>query len=560
MKYIFKYKLLSLVLIAIGVVSCEDDFLDTKLDTHKTPEAAETDRGTLWTFANAFYAPMTYGFSVIDGNLFAAASDEAQQTLSAANITYFNNGTINENVNPISNLYKNYYEGIRAANFYIEYSENGKELLALNRDTITDVVNYQKDLRFLKWYRAEAHIAKAYYYTELLKMYGGVPIIDSTFKQGEKENIPRSSFDEVVKYVVNQVDTYKDSLQVNWKTSDFSDQDGRFTLGVALAIKSRVLLLAASPLNNPDGNIAKWQQAAAAANELISSPLLDYNLDTGGYYEYFIGNNSLNSNETILAIRRDANNQIEALNYPITTPGGNSGVTPSHNLVAAYEYIDDPDPAHPYANRDPRLQASIVTNGSNWNGREIDQSLGGTDDMNIPNTSKTGYYLKKFLTDNVNLVQGSTVQNQWVEYRYAEVLLNYAEAMNEAYGPDAIPAGYTISAREAIQMVRNRASVDLPEITASSISDFREVVKHERRIELAFEGHRYWDLIRWRDAEEVLNQPIKGVVVSKSEEGVYSYQVLDVANRKFLERNYKLPFTRSEIINSEGAIIQNEGY
>ncbi|MEJ4087703.1 RagB/SusD family nutrient uptake outer membrane protein [Galbibacter orientalis] len=560
MKYIYKYKVLFLGLITFGVISCEDDFLDTKLDTFKTPEAAATDRGTLWTFANAFYAPMTYGYSVIDGNLFAAASDEAQQTLSAANCTYFNNGTINENVNPIGNLYENYYEGIRAANFFLEYAENGEELIALNRDTITDVVNYQKDLQFLKWYRAEAHIARAYYYTELLKMYGGIPIIESTFEQGEAANIPRSSYEEVVQYIVNEIDTYKDSLQVNWKTSDFSDQDGRFTLGAALGIKSRALLYAASPLNNTQGDTEKWKLAAAAANELITSPLLNYTLDNGGYYNYFTGNTSLNSAETIFAIRRNANNQIEALNYPITTPGGNSGITPSHNLVAAYEYISSPDPANPYANRDPRLQASVVTNGSSWNGREIDQSPGGTDDMNIPNTSKTGYYLKKFLTDNVNLVQGSTVQNQWVDYRYAEVLLNYAEAMNEAYGPEIVPAGYVMSARDAVQMIRDRASVDLPAITGSSIAQFREVIKHERRIELAFEGHRYWDLLRWLDAEIVLNQPIEGVVVNKTAEGQYTYQVLNVASRKFLKRNYRLPFARSEIVNTDGVITQNEGY
>ena len=94
-----------LVLIIL-CTACEEEFLDTKIDTFKTPEAAASDRETLWTFGNAFYAPMTYGFSVIDNNLFAAASDEAQQTSYSANVNYFNNGTINENINPISYLYK----------------------------------------------------------------------------------------------------------------------------------------------------------------------------------------------------------------------------------------------------------------------------------------------------------------------------------------------------------------------------------------------------------------------------------------------------------------------
>ena len=152
------------------------------------------------------------------------------------------------------------------------------------------------------------------------------------------------------------------------------------------------------------------------------------------------------------------------------------------------------------------------------------------------------------------------MQNQWVEYRYAEILLNYAEAMNEAYGPDVVPAGYALSARQALEMIRDRASAQLPDITAVSVEAFRDVVKHERRIELAFEGHRYWDLLRWKDAETVLNQPVEGVKVSKTGSGNYVYQVIDVADRRFNERNYRLPFSRAEIVNSGGTIIQNDGY
>ena len=557
LKYKYKFALIAIVILAS--FGCEKDFLDTKLDTNKTPEAAATDRGTLWTFGNAFYAPMTYGFNVIDGNLFAAASDEAQQTAASASVNYFNKGTINENVNPVSYLYKNYYEGIRAANFFLEYSENGMELLALNRDTITDAVNYHKDIQFLKWYKAEAHIARAYYYAELIKMYGGVPIIETTLKNAPGQPVGRSTYDDVVEYIVDEVDNYKDQLQVNWKTSGYADQDGRFSLGAALAIKARVLLYAASPLHNPDNSQAKWERAAVAAYQVMTTEGLSYSLD-GGYGNYFTGNTSLNSDETILAVRRNANNLIEVANYPISTPGGESGVTPTENLVADYEYIGAVDPGDPYKNRDPRLSASIVTNGSNWNGREIDQSAGGSDDLTKPNTSKTGYYLKKFLTDNLNLVQGATVQNQWVVYRYGEVLLNYAEAMNEVSGPEAIPAGFTLSAKDALQMVRDRASTSLPAITASSVDGFRQVIKHERKIELAFEDHRYWDLLRWKDAESVLNEPVKGVKVLKNSEGIYSYQVADVADRVFNSRNYYLPFTRSEVVNSNGAITQNGGY
>ncbi len=550
-----------LVAAVILTSGCSKDFLDTKIDTQETPEAAATDRGTLWVFANAFYSPMTNGYTILDNNLLAAATDEAQQTATSSNANYFNQGTINANVNPLSYLYKNYYDGIRAANFFLDYSKKGRQLLALNRDTITDVVNYNKDIQSLAWYKAEAHIAKAYYYAELIKMYGGVPIIEKTLQQATDMYVPKSTYEQLVDYIVSEIDNNKAALQVNWKTSSYTNQDGRFSLGSALAIKARVLLYAASPLHNSTNDVVKWQKAASASNDLLNTTGLNYVLDVAnGYRNYFLGANPLNSNETILAIRRAANNTIEALNYPITTPGGNSGVTPSENLVSDYEYIGVIDPIDPYKNRDPRLAASIVTNGSTWNSRVIDQSAGGTDDAAKANTSNTGYYLKKFLTDNVNLIQGATVQNQWVAYRYAEVLLNYAEAMNEAFGADVTPVGYTLTARQALKKVRDRASISLPIVSVVAVPGFRAAVKHERRIELAFEDHRYWDLLRWKDAESVLNQPIKGVKIAKVVSGAFGYQVADVASRKFLSRNYYFPFAQSEVVNSKGTLVQNTGY
>jgi len=532
--------------------------LETSIDTNTTPETVATDRSSLWNFANAYYSPMTYGYSVLDNNIFAAATDEAQQTSVSANVNYFNQGTINSSTNPLSYLYKNYYEGIRAANFFLEYAKNGEALLKMNRDTLTDVTNYKKDKDFLKWYRAEAHVAKAFYYGELIKMYGDVPIVELTLDKADNAKVVKTSYDQVVAYIVNEIDSYKKDLVVSWKASSYTDQDGRFTLGSALAIKARVLLYAASPLHNPTNDLDKWKLAADAAYDVIKNKGFGYSLHTD-YRKYFLGKASLTSAETILAIRRGVNNDIEARNYPIATAGGGSGVTPSQNLVADYEYTGTPDAAYPYKNRDPRLDGSVVTNGSTWNTRTIDEAPGGSDDMTKANASRTGYYLKKFLTDNVNLTQGSTVQNQWVAFRYGEVLLNYAEAMNEAYGPD-VNGGNTLTARQALNLVRNRASTSLPAVTATTILDFRTVLKHERKIELAFEDHRYWDLLRWKDAKTVLNQPIQGVKVTKNTSGIFVYEVVNVTTRTFNDRNYYLPFMRSEIENSKGTLIQNEGY
>ncbi|MBR6882578.1 MAG: RagB/SusD family nutrient uptake outer membrane protein [Bacteroidales bacterium] len=552
-----KTRYIILACAAVLAVSC-DKFLDTSLDLNATGETVQTNRGTIWSFANAFYSPIIYGYGVLDGNLFAAASDEAQQTAASSNALYFNKGILNSSVNPLWTYYNNCYEGIRAANYFLDYVADGKgqALLEMNRNLVTDAVNYARDMASLNWYIAEAHVARAYYYAELIKMYGGVPIVEMTQEQSGGELIGRSSYDACVEYIVSEIDNWKDKLALNWK--DDNTREGRFTLGAALAIKARVLLYAASPLHNPTGDRAKWVRAAEAANELISNPDLSYSLD-GDYEGLFRGGNSLSSSEAIYIVRRDVSNSMETNNYPIATSGGKSGVCPTENLVSAYEYIGKPDPANPYANRDPRLTASVVTNGSTWNGRVIAQAAGETDDMARANASRTGYYLKKFLTDGLNLTQGQTAQHNWIAYRYAEVLLNYAEAVNEAWGPATVPAGFPMSAADALQQVRDRASVSLPAVDAGTVDSFRAAVKHERQVELAFEDHRYWDLLRWKDAMTVLNSPVQGVKISRSG-SAYTYKVVDVADRTFGARNYYLPLMHSEIVNAGGTLQQNPGY
>ena len=176
----------------------------------------------------------------------------------------------------------------------------------------------------------------------------------------------------------------------------------------------------------------------------------------------------------------------------------------------------------------------------------------------MPQTG-TGYFPHKWCSERDGVPTGMEAYDFPV-IRYAEVLLNYAEAMNEAYGPDQAPGDYALTALDALQLVRDRASLQLPIVTAATRDEFREAVKHERRIELAFEDHRYWDLLRWKDAMEVLNKPVRGVKVTKTGEGKWSYTQTEVATRTFLERNYYMPFTRSEVENSNHTLEQNPGY
>jgi len=138
----------------------------------------------------------------------------------------------------------------------------------------------------------------------------------------------------------------------------------------------------------------------------------------------------------------------------------------------------------------------------------------------------------------------------------------YAEAMNEAYGPDATVAGYKYTARQALTLVRNSISTSLPAAATTDVDEFRKAVKHECQVEFAFEDHRYWDLLRWKDAETVLNTPVKGVIVTKDDSGNFVYQENDNAGERVFQKtkNYHLPFARGEVVNSGGTITQNEGY
>ena len=207
-----------LALAALTAVSC-NGFLDTGLDIKATSETLATNRGSIWSFANAFYTPMISGYSVIDGNLFASASDEAEQTSASNTVIYFNKGILNSSVNPLWTYYNNCYEGIRAANYFLDYVADGKgvALLQKNRNLTTDAVNYARDLASLNWYIAEAHVARAYYYAELIKMYGGVPIVEKTQEAAGGAMVPRSTYEECVEYIVKEIDDWKDQLSTSWK-------------------------------------------------------------------------------------------------------------------------------------------------------------------------------------------------------------------------------------------------------------------------------------------------------------------------------------------------------
>ena len=556
-----KIYILLILVISLFTISACDDILDTKGDIYLTPEMLETQYEQMFSFGYKTYTNVINGFTRIDNNLLAAVSDEAQNVTPSSDTQRFNEGSWNAFYNP-DDYYAKAYRGIHDVNFYLENSTEYKKILALNRDTMnaTSLTQYKKDVQNCAWLRCEAQALRAYYYFELAKRYGGVPLITKTYNLDENANKSRASFDEVINAIVQDIDEVKDNLVEDWKSEGYSDMDGRLTKGAALSIKARALLYAASPLFNPENNKEKWERAAAASHDIIA--MNRYKLHTS-YKTLFTTKITNTSKETIWAIRMGQTNDFERANYPVGTPGGGTGICPSQNLVSEYEYKTAPSEDNPYEGLDPRFEFTIVHNGSTWNGRTIEIWEGGQDDPKKANASKTGYYLRKFLNENQNLVNDAKEIRSWIIFRYAETLLNYAEAMNEAYGPDSDPKGYGKTAREAVNEVRNRSGVRMPPVSVSigDVESMREAIKHERCIELAFEEHRYWDLKRWNDAKEILNQPIKGVKVTKLSEGEnirYVYTEFDVAKRFFSAPKMNLyPIPQTEIVKSQGVLVQN---
>lgn len=409
----------------------------------------------------------------------------------------------------------------------------------------------------------ELQFIRAFRYFDLIRNYGGVVLMgDKEYNLGDNLADPalfqRASIKESIDYAIGELDAAAGNLPLN---NDGSWVLGRATKGAAMALKARLLLYAASPLYNA----GTWQAAATAAKAVMD--LGKYSLYQGGYGKLFL---TADNNPEIIFERLYTQGArhvcLEIANGPngYNAWGGN---LPMQNLVDDYEMANgkstkDPssgyDPQNPYKNRDPRFYATILYNNAPYRSSDVETFLpGGKDSKDGPsnwNTSKTGYYLKKFMNDALPIDNPWDVAGTqpWIYMRYAEVLLNYAEAQNEASGPDA-------SVYSAINSVRERAGMpDLP--VGLNQATMRQSIIAERRVELAFEEFRYYDVRRWKIADQTGNVPAYGIEVAKSG-NTYTYkQKIALDGRKFNQQNYWLPIPRSEIQASNNKLQQNPGY
>ena len=517
--------MLGLIIVLTALAGCKD-YLEREIPTSYKDSEVYVNYERMSQAGYGVYAFLfnRFGYNRIDFAMLASASDEADHADVNSAIQKYNTGTWNAASNP-EDCWAYFYQGIRRANLFLEGSANYKQILY--RDTI-DVNNeavYKSNVRDIEWLRAEARFLRAFYNFELLKRYGGIPIVETALAGNEEATgFPRKSFEECAAYIVNECDAILPALKDTWVGFDGEKWRGRATQGAALALKARMLLYAASPLHNPDNDIEKWKSAAKAAHDIIA--LNKYAL-FGNYKDLFrLGNGADGNSEVIFAQQGYNRNDFEIYNYPIGyDQGGRGSTSPSQNLVNAYEMkstgvaISERGSGYnsnnPYADRDPRLGMSILTNGTTFKGRPVDTWVGGADGLGKLKATTTGYYIRKFVDENLNLAQNLTSMHTWTLFRYAEVLLNYAEAMNEAYGPE-VTAGYTMSAKRAVDMVRGRSGVAMPPLPPGlSAIEMRARIRNERRVELAFEEHRFFDVRRWKIASQTENIPLMGMKITK---------------------------------------------
>ena len=534
--------------IAFTLSSC-NGFLDREEDSF-------IDKTATFDSYNRTKEYLTYAYSLLPEGLnrfsrealLASATDDAEFAIESADIQQFNNGSWNALNNP-DDVWNRYYSGISKCCTLLENTNHvNLDISRLDPDKQVEYANSLKDIRM---WRAEARFLRAYFHFELLKRYGPIPIVTSTLSiNGNYENTPRPTMKEVVDFIAKECDIAADTLELTpWR--NVNDAFGRATKGAALALKSRLLLYAASPLYvdfgdtneaNKPMDVALWKLAANAAKAVID--LNQYEL-ASSYGDLF--KNDFQNKEYIFVRRYAANSDFEKSNFPVSF-GGKGGTNPSQNLVDDYEMLDGTpfdwnDPAkaaQPFANRDARLEATILMNMAPFKGKKVATYPEGADASPNPNATKTGYYLRKFLNEDVNIQTGGSSNGHVVPlFRLAEIYLNYAEALNECDPTNPDIALY-------LNKVRNRAS--LPNVSALSQEQMRAVIQHERRVELAFEEHRSWDVRRWKIASSTLGAPLMGVQIERKPLGGYTYMPVKVEQRVFQPKMYWYPIPQSEVL------------
>ncbi|MGO1245453.1 MAG: RagB/SusD family nutrient uptake outer membrane protein [Sphingobacterium sp.] len=541
-------KVIYILLVFATLSSC--DTLDLKPLDKLSEDDTWSDAALIQLYVNANYNAILHGY--VD-DVFAAASDESYNLHNHGNMFVLQKGEVTaDNISMLSgrvNYWQLGFSRIRNMNVFFSKIEEAP------------IDDEAKALMI-----GEMKFIRAFVYANLIWRYGGVPIITKVYELNEDYTLSRNSYEDCVEFIVQELD---EAIQL-LPAKQSAIQLGRASGDACKALKSRVLLYAASKLNNPSNDKSKWQRASDAASELLGA----YTLNPD-YQNLF-----LSDNDEIIWARSFTQANATDYNWKNGRNGDDGGnyQGPTQNLVNAYEMKDTGlrpylrqgngggltlnqqsgyDVDDPYAGRDPRFYATILHDESVWMGRETETFKGGLDSPESSiqpwNASLTGYALKKFLNENIPPTGNTEMPiNPWIYFRYAEILLNYAESEFELGNQEV--------AREYLNRVRGRPSVQMPPVDDAG-EKLRERIQNERRVELAFEEHRFFDIRRWMIAEETANVDLLKMTIQKQANGKKSYVIGVLSGeRDFREQHYRLPIPRAEVEKSLNTLEQNPGY
>lgn len=567
-------------LASLGLSSCSDqmDYNEYKVND-RDYLLQQFDR--VGKFSTHVYRNLEYDFGQLhSGASLCSATDEAVYSHVGNGIESYYNGAWSPTT-PNSNTWSKSWDAISYCNLFLDEFNNltfpEHELEKDYQDQMIKYNNLQWEMRFMR----------AFFYFRLVRQYGNVPLITNYASADEMNNMPQVSPDTIFKFIDDECYAIKDTIIKDYSGAynSLENESGRVNnLGV-LALRARAALYHASPLftkGKTETEIKElWHQAALRSKECIDECKKRSMRLANDYAKLFAAGSNWNDSEAqkeiIFATRTAASNNFEKYNFPIGMLSAQGGNCPTENLVSAYEMtnglpIDDPasgyDPQNPYKGRDIRLEATVAVNGEKWpnylDGDALETWVGGANSRSIQYGTPTGYYLKKYV-DRAAKISGSGTSSSthtWVVFRLGQVYLDYAEAMLNYTGSGyEMTEDLPMTAAEAINTIRTRAKQpNLP--NGLSKEDFTKRYENERFVELAFEGHRIYDVRRWMKGKQYFEN-IKVMEITKNGDELTFKPVTNpsyITQRKWAGDYQNLwPIPQSEVLKS-GCLKQNEGW
>lgn len=552
------------ILLLLFFTGCDEFLIPDKDNVYTETEIAKDPSMAEGILLNAYSSvPGTSSFTEV-------ATDDAVSNDNSNNYRLASNGEWKSTNNPF-NVWGASYTNIAYANLFLNVVDK----------VVWSYKSEWQNEQFKKRLSAEAYALRALYQFRLLQAHSGYdaqgnllgfPIVDKSISINDNwKTLPRDNYDTCVARIIADLEIAIEGLPDVYADADASDPDkalkdavygsrfsNRINKRAAQMLKARTLLHAASPAFNPSGDKTKWAAAADAVAAVIDA-YGGLSKLTNARLEYYLSETS-----TDILWRKDytTSRSLEADNFPPSLYG-NGRVNPSQNFVDEFPTINgvpiklnpaNYDITQPYKNRDPRLAKYVICNGSSYKGTVINTIDGAKDGINMlaGASTRTGYYLKKLLSSNVNLTPGNIInQRRFVTLmRYTEAFLIYAEAANEAWGPDGT-GSHSYSARQVIAKIRETAGISTDNYigTITTPDEMQKLIRSERRIELSFEGFRFWDIRRWNDITKM-----KEAAMGTQNGGLSS---INVENRVYDDFMIYGPIPDSEF---RKGLVQNEGW